>query len=681
MTIITEGTDLTIEDGIAVITLDYPPVNAMSPDLMDGLYDALMAALDDPAVKAIVLACAGRTFIAGADIKSMGSGKAPKVDFFELQDAVENSPKPTIAAMHGTPLGGGLETAMTLHYRICTPKTRMGLPEVHLGLLPGGGGTQRLPRIVGAEAALDFLLTGRQIPATDALAVGLVDAVSTSEDSLRADAIAFVRQVLADGRKPVRIRDREDKHLADQADAGLFDRLRQQWAANLKGMDAPQAIFRCVEASVKGPWDAGIKVERAEFWPLMNGAQSAALRHVFLAERAAAKIPGLSPEVKPRSIGKVAVIGGGTMGSGISAAFIDAGFPVTMVETSQEALDRGAARVREVFASRAQRGKLSAEEAQARGALLSPTLDYAAIADADLVVEAVFESMAVKKEVFAKLSAVARPDAILATNTSFLDVNEIATAATNPERVLGLHFFSPANVMRLLEIVRAAKTSDEVLVTALDLAKKLKKVGVVSGVCHGFIGNRILRARAAQADALLGEGVSPYDIDAALVEFGFPMGHFQMLDLAGLDIGEPDPARAALLKAGRKGQKSGAGFYDYAADRKGKPDQAALDLVGEAFGTKLGSKTVPQDELLARLLYPMTNEGAKILDEGIALRASDIDMVYVTGYGWPAHKGGPMFYADLVGLPTVAAALKGMPGVTISPLLEKLAAEDGKFNG
>jgi len=621
MTAINHGTDLAIEDGIAVITLDFPPVNAMSADMMDGLYDALMAALDEPAVKAIVLACAGRTFIAGADIKSMGSGKQSKIDFFALQDAVENSPKPTIAALHGTPLGGGLETAMTLHYRICTPKTRMGMPEVHLGLLPGGGGTQRLPRIVGAEAALDFLLTGRQIPATDALAVGLVDAISTSEESLRADAIAFVRQVLAEGRKPVRIRDREDKHLADQADAGLFDRLRQKWAANLKGLDAPQAIFRCVEASVKGPWEEGIKVERAEFWPLMNGDQSAALRYIFLAERTAAKIPGLPADVKPRAIGKVAVIGGGTMGSGISAAFIDAGFPVTMVETSQEALDRGSAKVRDVFVSRAQRGKLTAEEAEARSALLSPTLDYGAIADADLVVEAVFESMEVKQQVFAKLSGVARPDAILATNTSFLDVNEIASAATNPERVLGLHFFSPANVMRLLEIVRAAKTSDEVLVTALDLAKKLKKVGVVSGVCHGFIGNRILRARAEQADALLKEGVSPYDIDAALVDFGFPMGHFQMLDLAGLDIGDPDAPRAALLKAGRKGQKSGAGFYNYAADRKGARDEAALELVGEALGSKLGTTTMPQEDLLARLLYPMINEGAKILEEGIALRA------------------------------------------------------------
>lgn len=674
------GTDLSIIDGVAVITLDYPPVNALSPALSQGLYAAMMQALADPAAQAIVLICAGQTFIAGADIKALASGE-PMADLFGLQEAMEASPKPSVAAMHGTALGGGLETALTLHYRMCTPKTRLGLPEVKLGLLPGGGGTQRLPRLIGAEAALDMLLTGRQVSAQEALAAGLVDRVSTSEESLRADAIAFARELVATGAGPRRIRELDDRHRADQADPTLFERLRAKWAGALKGLDAPQAIVRCVEASVKGPWEAGLAVERAEFFPLLAGAQSAALRHLFFAERAAARIPGLSEEIRPRRIGKVAVIGGGTMGSGICAAFLEAGFPVTMVEMSQEALDRGTARVQEVFASRAARGKLSPNEAAARMARLAGALDYAQIADADLVVEAVFESMAVKREVFAKLAAALRPDAILATNTSFLDVNEIAAAATHPERVLGLHFFSPAHVMRLLEVVRGAQTSDEVLVTAIDLARKLGKVGVVSGVCFGFIGNRILWARGEQAAQLLKEGVSPYAIDAALVEFGFPMGHFQMLDLAGLDIGEPDPVRAALIAAGRKGQKSGAGFYDYAGDRKGAPDPRALDLIGGVVGVAPGTKVLPPEDLLARLLYPMINEGAKILAEGIALRASDIDVVYVMGYGWPPHTGGPMFHADRVGLPAIVRALEAMPGVSVAPLLARLAAEGGALEG
>ena len=682
MTAINEGTDLTLEDGVAIVTLDFPPVNAMSPGLTDGLYDALMAALADPEAKAIVLICAGRTFIAGADLKSMGKVK-PKVDFFGLQDAIENSPKPTIAAMHGTPLGGGLETAMTLHYRIATPGTRMGLPEVNLGLLPGGGGTQRMPRITGAEAALDLLLTGRQVPAGDALAIGLIDRIASGEDTLRADAIAFARELIAQGKPPQRIRDREDKVAADRADPGLMDRLHEKWAPKMKGLDAPQAIFRCVAAAVKGPWDTGIALERDEFGKVLNGPQSAALRHMFMAERAAAKIPGLAKDIALRPVNKVAVIGGGTMGSGISTAFLDAGFPVTMVEMNQDALDRGAATVKGVFTSRAERGKLTQEKAEARIAALTTSLDLAgAVADADLVVEAVFENTEVKKELFAKLSASARPDAILATNTSFLNVDEIASAAAHPERVLGLHFFSPAHVMRLLEVVRGAKTADDVLATAMDLAKKLRKTAVVSGVCHGFIGNRMLSPRQAQANAMLAEGVAPWDIDAALVDFGFAMGPYQMFDLAGLDIGQSpdDPVRSALVAAGRKGQKNGLGYYDYSAGRQGKPDQATLDIIEQVTGVKPGSKTLSTDEIVGRLLFPMINEGAKILDEGIALRASDIDVVYVAGYGWPSHKGGPMFHADQVGLARVAEALRTMPGVTVSPLLEKLAAEDGKFN-
>ncbi|CAN5125192.1 3-hydroxyacyl-CoA dehydrogenase NAD-binding domain-containing protein [soil metagenome] len=681
MTAINEGTDLTVEDGVAVVTLNFPPVNAMSPALMDGLYDALTAALADDAVKAIVLIAAGRTFIAGADLKSMGKVE-PKVDFFALQDTIENSPKPTIAALHGTPLGGGLETAMTLHYRIAAPGTRMGLPEVKLGLLPGGGGTQRMPRIVGAEAALDLLLTGRQVPAKEALAIGLVDRLSASEDSLRADAIAFARDLIASGKTPQRIRDIEDKVAADRADPGLMDRLGETWAKAMKGLDAPQAIFRCVAAAVKGPWEAGIAVERAEFNPLLTGAQSAALRHMFMAERTAAKIPGLPKDLPLRPVKTIAVIGGGTMGSGIATAFLDAGFPVTMVEMNQEALDRGASTVKGVFTSRAERGKLTQDKADVRIAALSTALDLSAVADADLVVEAVFENLDVKKELFAKLSAVARPDAILASNTSFLDLDAIAASATSPERVIGLHFFSPAHVMRLLEIVRGAKTDQTVLATAMDLAKKIGKIAVVSGVCDGFIGNRILATRQDQANAMLAEGVMPWDIDQALVDFGFPMGPFQMFDLAGLDIGESDrdPIRKALVAAGRKGQKNGIGYYDYSGGRQGKPDAATLGIIAEVTGATPGSKTLSAEDILARLLYPMANEGAKILEEGIAYRASDIDVVWVMGYGWPAHKGGPMFYADQVGLAKVVEVLSATPGLTLSPLLDKLAAEGGKFN-
>jgi len=680
MTVISEGTDLTIEDGIAVITLDFPPVNAMGPTLMEGLYDAMMSALADPEAKCIVLICAGRTFIAGADLKSLGK-VVPKVDFFELQDTVENSSKPTIAALHGTPLGGGLETALTLNYRIATPSTRMGLPEVKLGLLPGGGGTQRLPRVVGAAHALDLLLTGRQVSAQEALKIGLIDRLSASEESLRADAIAFARELAAQGKTPQRIRDREDKIEADRTDPDLMERLGTQWAGLLK-LEASQAIYRCVHAAIKGPFEAGIAVERAEFLPLPSSAQSLALRHMFMAEREAAKIPGLARDMALKPVIKVAVIGGGTMGSGIATAFLDAGFPVTMVETSQAALDRGAASTRGVFTSRAARGKLTQEQADARIAALSTTLDLAALTDADLVIEAVFEDMDVKKELFARLSQVVQPDAILASNTSTLDIDEIATAATHPERVVGLHFFSPAHVMRLLEVVRGAKTDDATLATAMSLAKKLGKIAVVSGVCYGFIGNRMLAIRRDQTNALLAEGVTPWDIDEALVDYGFPMGQFQMLDMAGLDVvkTDSDVVRTALVAADRRGQKNGKGYYDYSEGSHGKPDPATLDIITQATGVPSGSKTLSTPEIIERLLFPMINEGAKILEEGIACRASDIDVVWVYGYGWPAHKGGPMFYADHVGLSTVVESLRAMPGVTVSPLLEKLAAEGSQFN-
>ena len=677
MTLICEGTDLTITDGIAVLTLDYPPVNAMSPALMEGLYDGVKMSLADDAVKAIVLICAGRTFIAGADLKSMGK-VAPKIDFFELQDAIENSSKPTIAALHGTALGGGLETALTFHYRIAVPSAKMGLPEVTLGLLPGGGGTQRMPRITGAAAALDLMITGRHVPAAEALTTGLIDRLAT-EGNLREDAITFAKELVASGTKPKRVRDLEDKVAADRKNPQIFTEFREKNAAKLKGLDAPQAIVRCIEAAVAGPWEAGLAVERAEFKTLLNGPQSAALRHVFMAERAAQKIPGLAADAPKRTIAKVGIVGAGTMGGGITLAFLAAGIPVTVVETGQEALDRGIARIRETITSRVSRGKLAAAAGDAQLAGLSSSLELSSLADADLVIEAIFENMDAKKALFADLSKVVRADAILASNTSFLDVNEIASAATNPERVLGMHFFSPANIMRLLEVVRGKATSTEVLGSVMALGKKLGKVPVVSGVCPGFIGTRILRVRQEEADTMVLDGVAPWDIDRVLTDFGFPMGPFAMSDMAGLDvvIRGLDTVPGRLVAAGRRGQKGGGGYYDYDANRKPSPSAAALAIIAELNGGK--TATLDDETILNRLLMPMINEGAKILEEGIALRGSDVDMVWIAGYGWPAHKGGPMFYADLIGLKKVVETLETKLGLTPAALLRKLADEGGSL--
>lgn len=679
MPAINHGTDLTIEDGVAVITLDFPPVNAMSPDLTDGLYEAVLQALEDDSAKAILLICAGRTFIAGADLKTLGK-KEPKVNFFTLQETIENSPKPTVAALHGTALGGGMETALTFHYRIAAPSAKMGLPEVKLGLLPGGGGTQRLPRIIGAEHALDLLLSGRPVGASEAFEIGLVDRLA--EGDLRTDAVAFARSLAAAGTRPKRISDLEDKVAADRADPALFDRLRATHARQMKGLDAPQAIMRCVEAAVAGPWEAGLEVERAEFQKVLKGPQSAALRHVFMAERAAQKIPGLSPEIAPLPVNSVGVVGAGTMGCGIALAFLDAGYALTIVEADQAALDRGIAKIRETVASRRDRGKLSADKAERQLAALTPSLTYDALANCDLVIEAVFESLSVKKALFAELGNVVRSDAILATNTSFLDVNAIGASAPSPERTLGMHFFSPANIMRLLEIVRGEHTSLQTLATAMAVGKKLGKAPVLSGVCHGFIGNRMLAVRQAQADAMVLEGVLPWDIDRVLVDFGFPMGPFQMLDLAGLDIGwegEAETVKSRLVAAGRKGQKSGAGYYDYGTDRKGSPSDATLAVIADLSDVVPGSARLEDDAILDRLLLPMINEGARILEERIAARGSDIDTVWVTGYGWPAQTGGPIFYADSLGLDTLVARLESIAGQTAAPLLKKLASARGSL--
>lgn len=680
MTAINDVTDFAINDGIAIVTLNAPPVNALTPAVMEGMWDAITQALDDDAVKAILLICAGRTFIAGADLKSLGKVE-PKVDYFELQDKIESAGKPTIAAIHGTALGGGLETALTFHYRIAAPGTRMGLPEVSLGLLPGGGGTQRLPRIVGAEAALDLMLSGRQTEAREALAIGLIDRIAT-EGQLLGDALAYARELVSAGVKPKRVRDLDGKTSTDRNDPELFDRVRVAHAKQFKGLDAPAAILRCVQAAVQQDFEEGLQVERAEFQKLLHGPQSAALRHIFMAERAAQKIPGLPKDITSLTVDKVGIIGAGLMGSGIAMAFLNAGYAVTIIDTTQTALDRGVHTIRSTITSKAERGRISQEAAQAQLEALTPTLELAAVADADLVIEAVFENMAVKKELMARLGCIARPDAILATNTSFLNVDEIAAAASHPERVLGMHFFSPAHVMRLLEVVRGAQTSTVVLATAMQIARKLGKAAAVSGVCPGFIGNRMGAIRQKQADQMVLEGVLPWVIDRVVTDFGFPMGPFAMLDLAGLDLeweGSAAPVTAALVAAGRKGQKTGTGYYDYDTDRQASPAPATLDIIARIAPAAPGSAKLSDQDILDRLLLPMINEGAKILEEGIAYRGSDIDLVWVTGYGWPPQTGGPMFHGDFLGLDQVAEGLSRLPGVTLSPLLKRLAGEKGSL--
>ncbi len=680
---------LVIDGEIGVVTVAYPPVNALSRSMREAIIDGIKEAQAHPSVKAIVFICDGRTFLAGADITEFG--KPPQApSLMEAQDIIEGSSKPVIAAIHGTSLGGGLEVALCCHYRVAVPSAKCGLPEVHLGLLPGAGGTQRLPRIVGVPKALEFITGGTHVPAKECLAIGLVDEL-VPEGQLREGAIAFARKVLAEGRPLRKVRDSDDKVLPARGKPELFAEFRKANAKRFRGFLAPEYNIRCIEAAANLPFDEGKAVERKLFMELVGGIQSQAQRHAFFAERAAAKIadvPDSTPIVK---VAKVGMIGAGTMGGGIAMNFANVGIPVVLVETAQAALDRGLAVVRKNYENSARRGKLTAEQVEQRMALLSGSLDMNALADCDLVIEAVFENMAVKKEIFAKLDKICKPGAVLATNTSALDVNEIASAATSrPEAVVGMHFFSPANVMKLLEVVRGSKTSDTALATAMQIGKKIGKVAAVSGVCPGFIGNRMLRARGEQAQAMLLEGAMPWDIDKVLYDFGMPMGPFAMSDLAGLDIGwsketsKSATVREVLCEMDRRGQKTGAGYYDYDESRNAKPSEVTRKIVLD-FMAKQGqtAREVGADEILERTIYAMINEGAKILEEGIAQRASDIDTVYINGYGWPVYRGGPMFYADTVGPATVVAKLKTYgermgPGFSISPLLQRLATE-GKF--
>ena len=654
-------------DDVLVVLVDNPPVNALSWHVRQGLKDSFEQGLADDNVKAIVLRCAGSTFIAGADITEFG--KAPQgPDLNAVLTMVEAAGKPVVAAIHGTALGGGLETALVCHYRIAVPSARLGVPEVTLGLLPGAGGTQRLPRVVGVEAAATMCALGEPLSATKAASIGLVDRLA-GEDSLADDAIAYARELIAIGPRSTR-----DRPLV--GDIGIIAQLKSANAKKWKGFDAPYANLACVEAATRLPFDEGMKFERAEFLKLMGGSQSAAQRHMFFAERQAAKIDGLAKDIALRDIKKVGVIGAGTMGGGISMNFLSKGIAVTIVEMVQENLDRGVGVIRKNYENSAAKGRFSPEHVEEMMALLTPSLTLDDLADCDLVIEAVYESMEVKKDVFGKLNNICKPGAILASNTSYLDIDEIAASTARPQDVVGMHFFSPANVMKLLEVVRGDKTALDVLATAMAIGKKIGKVAVVAGVCHGFIGNRMLSTRQEPAMQLLLEGATPAQIDKVHTDFGMPMGPFQMSDLAGLDIGwHRDPSkvetiRDALCAAGRFGQKNSKGFYDYDEKRVGTPSAEALAIIEEFRATSnLPKREISDQEIVERTLYPMVNEGYKILEEGKAQRASDIDVVWIYGYGWPIYRGGPMFWGEYEGAGKIVEALE-RHGVTVAESLK-----------
>jgi 3-hydroxyacyl-CoA dehydrogenase len=646
---------------VLIVTSNNPPVNALGAAVRQGLVAAIEEAEGDEAIKAVVIRCEGQTFFAGADISEFGKPMVMPM-LPQVVDIIENCSKPVVAAIHGTALGGGLEVALASHYRIAVKDAKFGVPEVKLGLLPGAGGTQRLPRVAGVQKALEMVTSGGMISAKDAYDVGLVDRIAEGELVQHAVALAEeVREV----RPLPRSSERDEKLAEARANPAIFDEFRKANARKFRGFEAPEANIKAVEAAVAKPYAEGVIDERNLFMGLMSGTQSRAQQYFFFAERKAAKIENIPEDTQPRTVKKVGVIGAGTMGGGISMNFLSAGIPVTIVEMSQEALDRGTGIMRKNYEATASKGRMTAEQVEQAMGLLRPTLDFDALVGCDLIIEAVFEQMDVKKEIFTRLDKIAKPGAILASNTSYLNIDEIAASTSRPEDVVGLHFFSPANVMKLLEVVRGAKTAPDVLVTAMQLAKKIRKVAVVAGVCHGFIGNRMLMPRQVEATKLLLEGATPEQVDRVHVEFGMPMGPFQMADLAGVDIGwHRDPTRIenirdALAAEGRWGQKKQAGFYDYDDKRRPSPSPRVEEIIQD-FRAKSGmtARDITDEEIVQRTLYTMVNEGAKILEEGMAQRASDIDVVWVYGYGWPVYRGGPMFWADTEGLQKIVDGLR-----------------------
>jgi len=656
-------------DDVLVIISNNPPVNALGAAVRQGLEAGIQEGVADASIKAMVIRCDGRTFFAGADITEFGKPmQGPGLG--TVIDMIEASDKPVVAAIHGTALGGGCEVTLGCHYRVAVPSAKIGTPEVKLGLLPGAGGTQRIPRIAGVPLALQMTAIGDPISAKKACEAGLIDKI-VGEDSLEVDAIAFAREV-ADKRPLPRASEK-----TATPDPQAVEEFKKANARKFRGFDAPAANIRCVEASTHGSFADGIAVERAEFMKLMTDTQSAAQRYMFFAERQAAKVDDIPAGTDLRPIKAVGVVGAGTMGGGISMNFLSAGIPVTIVETTQEALDRGVATIRRNYENSAKKGRFTQDKVEQMMGLLTPTLDLDSLKDADLIIEAIYENMEVKKELFGKLDKIAKPGAILASNTSYLNINEMADVTSRPGDVIGMHFFSPANVMKLLEVVRGAKTAPDVLATVMALAKPIGKVAVVSGVCPGFIGNRMLSQRGAPANAMLMQGVPPERIDKALTDFGMPMGVYQMSDLAGVDIGwhrDPDrieTIRDALAARGRWGQKTKKGWYDYDENRNPSPSPEVAEII-EEFRSKSNQarRDYTDEEIIGALLFPMVNEGAKILDEGVAQRASDIDVVWIYGYGWPVYRGGPMFWANTVGLDKVVAGLE-RNGVPVAPLLKR----------
>jgi len=685
---------------VGVIAVDSPPVNALSHAVRQGLIECLDRALAAPEVKAIVLACKGRTFIAGADISEFG--KPPKgPELGAVIARFEASEKPVVAAIHGTALGGGLEVALGCNYRVAARDAKCGLPEVKLGILPGAGGTQRLPRLIGVPKALEMIVSGEPVTAATAKDLGLVDhVVREDEGDLLTAALAFARKVV-DERPLPKIRDLTAHIEKARSQPDLFEKARKDAAARARGGKAPLRCIEAVKAAVDLPFDQGLKRERELIAEAIESTESKALRHVFFAERQAAKIPDVPSNTPTTPVRRVAILGAGTMGGGIAMAFASAGIQVALVDREQPLVDKGLAIISKNYASTVSKGRLSQADMDARVQRIAGTTSWDGLADVDLVIEAVFEEMGLKKEIFGRLDKLCRKDAILATNTSTLDVNEIARSTSRPEQVIGLHFFSPANVMRLLEVVRGEKTSKQVVATSMKLAKDIGKVGVLVGVCYGFVGNRMLHAYGREAQLLIQEGALPQQVDAVMTGLGFAMGPCATSDLAGLDVGwrirkgqpKPPPGERysgavgdRLAEMGRFGQKTSAGFYRYEpGSRTPLPDPAVEQIITDV-AKELGitRRAIDDQEILERCMYAMINEGAKILDEGIALRAADIDTVWINGYGFPPHRGGPMFYADTVGLAKIQARIQDFLTThgkvwTPSPLLQRLASEGRSF--
>ena len=683
-----------LKDGVAVLISNNPPVNAMSYHVRQGLVDGLEMAESDENAQAVVLHCEGRTFFAGMDITEFGNSNVPDGPSIRgVIEAFEGASKPVIAAIHGTTLGGGCETALGCHYRVAVRSAKLGQPEVKLGIIPGAGGTVRLPRVIGVKKALEMMTSGNPISAGQALAVGLVDEIV--EGDLLSGAIEFAKQVVSENRPLVKIRDSNEKLEGARENPAIFDEFRKSIARRTRGFKAPEAIIQSVEAAVRLPFDEALRNERKLFDECQNSPEAKAQQYFFFAEREAKKIPDVPKDTLTREIKKVGVIGAGTMGGGISMNFVSRGIPVTIIEATQEALDRGLGIIEKNYANSAKKGRITEDDVKKRMSLLTGALDYEALSDVDLVIEAVFEDMDLKKSVFETIDKICKPGCVLASNTSYLNINEIAAVTSRPQDVIGLHFFSPANIMRLLEVVRGDQTSKEVLATCMKVGADIGKVAVVVGVCRGFAGNRILGARMRQSDDMLLKNAMPQEIDQVVFDFGFPMGPFAMRDLAGLDIGllgdkTPDKdtnIRHQLCARGRLGQKTGGGFYDYEDGSRTPVPNAEVEQIIQDVSKNAGitRKEISQDDMLKRMVYVMVNEAAKILDEGIVLLASAVDVIWVYGYGWPTYRGGLTYYADQIGLNNIVEDLEHLskeyddPDLEPAPLLRRLAKEGKSF--